>query len=121
MTVQIIASQHRQVAVDIVEPAAQTSANAYAAITGGDVDARMWRSVAMTVLVATNTIKWTVYGANASNFSDEVVVQAEAVVAVGAAGTYAVAQAPYSYYRAKIASNVADTHGVVTYRAILKG
>jgi hypothetical protein len=81
----------------------------------------MWRSLAYTIAVATNDVKWTVYGANASDYSDEQVVQAEASVVAGTTGTYIVAQAPYAYYRVKIDSTVDDAHGVVTLRAIMKG
>lgn len=121
MTVQMIASAHRQVAVDAVGPLEQAGTNAAAVVTGSEVDARGWRSLAYTIAVADETLTWTVYGANQADFADEVVVNAGADVAAGAASSYAVAQAPYAYYRVKIVNKVADVVGTATVSAILKG
>lgn len=121
MTVQIVGSIHRNVAVDIVTPAAQLSANADAVVVGSEIDARAWESLAYTIKVATNAITWTVFGANTADYSDETVVQAAASVDVGASGSYAMAQAPYAYYRVKIRSTVADVHGTATVVGIAKG
>jgi len=121
MTVQLVANEQRQVAIDIIAPTAQASTNAYAAITGGDIDARMWKSLGITIAVITNNIKWTVYGANASDFSDEQVVQVEATVAAAATGTYVTAQSVYAYYRIKIVDASGGSHGTVTMNAIQKG
>lgn len=121
MAVQMINNQHRQVAVDIVAPAAQASVNAETVLAGSEMDMRMWRSLGYTAKVATNAVTWVVYGANSSDYSDEVVVQAAANVAAGATGTYAVAQAPYAYYRVKIYSTAGGVHGVATLAGIAKG
>lgn len=121
MTVQMIANQHRQAAVDIVTPDAQTSTNADAVVAGSEIDARMWRSLAYTIKVAVNAVTWTVFGANASDYSDEVVVNSAASVAAGSASSYAVSQAPYAYYRVKIRSTVADTPGTATIVGVAKG
>jgi len=121
MAVQLIANAHRQVAVDIVTPAAQASVNAETVLAGSEIDARMWRSIAYTIAIITAGVKWAVYGANAADYSDEQAVQALTNVAAAATGTYTVAQAPYAYYRVKIASNVADTPGAATLRGIAKG
>jgi len=121
MAVILIANAHRQAAVDSVAPVAQASANAEAVLAGSEIDARMWRSIAYTVAIAAAGVKWAVYGANAADYSDEQAVQALTNVAAAASGAYAVAQAPYAYYRVKIVSNVADTPGTATLRGIAKG
>jgi hypothetical protein len=121
MTIQLIANEQRQVAVDILTPAAQASTNGAAVITGSGMDMRMWRSLTYTIANITDTITWWVYGANASDYSDEVIVNGPLDVLASAVDSYAVAQAPYGYYRAKIQSKVADTPGTVTLRAIAKG
>lgn len=121
MTVINISNQHRQSAVEVVEPTAQASTNDPAVLAGSELDARMWRSVAYTVKVATNTITWWVYGANAADYSDEVIVDGPSDVVAAAADSYAVAQAPYGHYRLKIESKVDATHGTVTARGIAKG
>jgi len=123
MTVSIIANEHRQVAVDAIAPGAQTSNNSESLFVGSEIDARMWRSVAYTIVNAdgANTVQWSVYGAHANNYADEVAVQALTDVGPAAAGNYAVAQAPFSYYRAKIKSKVGGSHGACTLRGLAKG
>lgn len=106
--------------VDIVAPVGQLSTNAYVVLTGSGMDLRAWRSLAYTIAVITNDVTWEVYGANASDYSDEQAVQAGASVAAAATGTYAVTQAPYAYYRVKVKSTVAETHGTATLRGIAK-
>lgn len=101
--------------------ASHNTTDAYAAVTEVSVDAAQYASVAYTIAVATNAIKWTVYGANQSDYSDEQVVQAEATVAASATGTYAVAQAPYRYYRIKIKASVGGSQGAVVAAVMLKG
>lgn len=107
--------------VDVVAPAAQASTNSAAVLVGSAIDARGWRSLAYTVKVATNTISWWVYGANTEDFSDEVIVDGPSDVVATGADSYAVAQAPYGFYRAKIQSKVAGNHGTVTLAGIAKG
>lgn len=121
MTVQLISNQHRQAAIDMGTPAGQISANAETVLVGSEMDMRMWKSLGYTAKVATNAVTWVVYGANSADYSDEVVVQAAASIAAGANGTYAVAQAPYAYYRVKIYSTVGGSHGTVTLAGIAKG
>ncbi len=121
MTVALIANQHRQAAIEQVTPDAQASVDAETLLTGSEIDARMWRSVCYTIAVITNGVKWAIYGANASDYSDEVAIQALTNVAAAAASSYSVAQAPYAYYRVKIASNVGGAVGTATLRGIAKG
>lgn len=98
----------------------QTSTNSYVQHAGTVLDALFHRFVSMTVKVATNDIKWTVYGANQSDFSDKVEVQAEAVVAAAAVGSFSSASAVWRYYGAEIKSSVGGSHGAVTAAAIAK-
>ncbi len=117
----LVVAGTRQVPVEMVTPNAQISTASVVAVTGSEIDARAWRSVAYTVAVATNTVQWWVYGANASDYSDEVIVDGPSDVAAAAADSYAVEQAPYAYYRVKIIDKVGGTHGTVTVRGIAKG
>ena len=100
----------------------QTSTNTETAVVGSGVDARAWRSLCATIYNAdeANTVQWSVYGANASDYSDEVAVQALTDVGPLAAGTYSTTQAPYAYYRIKIHSKVDDAHGACTVYVVLK-
>jgi hypothetical protein len=119
MTVLLTAAQ-RQVEILAVAPDAQASTNTATAVAGSALDARPWRSVAYTIVGATQTIEWWVYGANAADFSDEVIVDGPADVAAAAVDSYAVAQAPYAYYRVKIKSKVNDVHGAALVRGLAK-
>ena len=103
---------------ETVAPTPLLSTNSLVAVA--EIDVGPWKSLAYTIAVATNSIDWTVFGANASDYSDEQVVQAEAAVGAAATGTYAVAQAPYRYYRVKIKSTTPDSHGTATIRGIAK-
>jgi hypothetical protein len=116
MTVKIVASQHKQRAVDELDPVAQASVDADTVLAGSELDARLWGSASYTIKVATAAIHWTVYGANVSDYSDEVVAQTEASVGIGAVGSYAVAPPVYRYYRAKIHSAGAGVPGTATLR-----
>jgi hypothetical protein len=106
--------------IEQVAPVAQASVNADAVLAGSAMDVRGWASLAYTIVVATNTVDWTVYGAHLATFADEVVVQAEASVLATAVGSYAVSQAPFSYYRVKIHSNVGGAHGTATLVGMAK-
>jgi len=103
---------------ETVAPAALASTNSLVALAAIDIGS--WQSLAYTIKVATASVDWTVFGANAADYSDEVIVQAEAAVAAAGIGSYAVAQAPYRYYRVKIKSTVADTPGTATVVGIAK-
>lgn len=119
-TVMVMAGT-RQVPIEMVTPNAQASANAAAVLAGSDLDMRGWRSLTYTVQVAANTVTWWVYGANKADYSDEVIVDGPSDVAATASDSYAVSQAPYAYYRVKVQSKVAGSHGTVTLAGIAKG
>lgn len=84
------------------------------------IDVRGYQSLSITLLATVQTLKWTVYGANLSDYSDEVVVQAEAVVAADAVGSYTTTQAPFGFYRAKVANNAGGVVGTAQVQAYAK-
>lgn len=104
-----------------VAPAAQASTASTVVVADSEIDARPYSSVAYTISVATNAIKWSVFAANAADYSDEVAVVSATTVAAGASTSYAVAPAPYSYYRVKIIDDSGGVHGTATVRGIAKG
>ena len=106
---------------DAVSPVAQLSTASAVVVVGSELDARPRTTVAYTVAVITQAIKWSVWGANASDFSDEVAVLAPATVAAAASSSYAATPAPYSYYRVKIIDDSGGVHGTATVRGIAKG
>ena len=113
-------SGSRIIQLEDITPAAQASTNSYAVVTDSNGTARAWQSISYTIKVITNSVDWTVHGANISDFSDEVIVNAESSVAAGATDSYAVTQAAYSYYRVKIKSTVADNAGTATVTGVMK-
>jgi len=119
-TVMVIAGT-RQVPIEMVTPAAQASVAAETLLVGSQMDMRGWRSLAYTLQCAAQTITYNVYGANAADYSDEVVVSGPTDIAAAANSSYAVAQAPYGYYRVKILDKVGGVHGTVTLAGIAKG
>jgi len=106
---------------ELLHGCAQTSTNSYVAVTGSALEASAWRSVDYTISVLTNSIKWEVFADNDPAFGTEVIVQAEATVAANASGTFSIANAPYTNYRLKIKSAVADTHGNVSVYGLMTG
>ena len=103
-----------------VTPAAQASTNAYADVAGSTIDARLLDSIAYTLTNITNTITWRVLGANASDFSDSLIVQAAADVAAAASANYSAAPAVWRYYKVQVIDKVGGSHGTVTVRGIAK-
>ncbi len=89
-------------------------------LAGAETDARVWFSLCYTIKVITNPVTCSVWGANAADYSDEVAVLSPVSVAASAASSYAVAPAPYSYYRVKIIDTSGGSHGVATVRGIAK-
>ncbi len=98
----------------------QASTNATVVVAGAEIDATQFRSVCYTIAVATHDVDWSVFGANASDYSDEVAVLAATKVSAGANSSYSVAQAPFRYYRVKIVDDVGGTHGTATVNGIAK-
>lgn len=107
-------------AVIVVDPAAQASTNAWAAVADSDIDTLGLKTACYTLLNAAQTIQWRVVGANVSDFSDAQIVQAAADVLAAATATYTVAAAPYRYYRVEIIDKVGGSHGTATVHGIGK-
>ena len=105
-----------------VSPAAQASTNSYVAVTGSPLDVTWQKSVAYTIEnTGADTIDWRVVAGNASDFSDAIIVQAEAAVAAAAFGNYSVVTAVWKHYRVEVKSTVADTPGEATVLGVGKG
>ena len=80
------------------------------------------RSVSFTILENNvNTIKWQVLASNDASFAVAVEAQAEAVVAKAGSSSYAIAQAPYRYYKVQVKASVGSSQGNVTVVGIAKG
>src|ERR1035437_5025976 len=103
-----------------VTPTGQISTASTVVLAGCEFDARPWTAIAYTVAVITNSVTWSVWGANAADYSDEQAVLAPVSVIASATGTYVAALAPYAYYRVKIIDTVGGTHGTATVRGIVK-
>ena len=101
-------------------PDPQVSTNSEAVLDGSELDTGGYGSLSYTIRVATKSIDWVVYGADAADYSDKVEVKAAATVAASAVGSYAVAPPPYRYYRVTIASTVPGDHGTATVVAHCK-
>jgi len=100
--------------VQKVNPVAQVSTAAYVVYAGSAMDMIDFITLAYTIKAVTESVKWKVFGANLSDYSDEVEVQAEATVLAAAASSYAVSPAPYAYYRVKITDGSGHSTATVT-------
>ena len=98
--------------------AAAAQTNSYVARLS--LDARAYATVAITVVATVEAVKWTVFGATQSDYSDEVVVQVEATVSAATVGSFVVGPAVFPYYRAKIKNSVADTVGTAALFGVMK-
>jgi hypothetical protein len=87
----------------------------------GAIDTGTAVALVYTFKAATNALKWTVFGANLADFSDEAVVQAEATVNAAAVGNYSTTQAVYRFYRVKHKASVGGSQGTATVTAVAKG
>lgn len=98
----------------------QASTNATVVVAGAEIDATQFRSVAYTAIAASHDVDWSVFGANAADYSDEVAVLTATKITAGANANYSVAQAPYRFYRVKVIDDVGGTHGTITVNGIAK-
>ncbi len=99
---------------------AATSTASTAVATGAEIDATQFRTVCYTITVATHDVDWSVFGANVSDYSDEVAVLAAVKVASAGVSSYTVSPAPFRFYRVKIIDDVGGTHGVATINGVGK-
>ena len=79
------------------------------------------KTVCYTAIAATHDVDWSVFGANVSDYSDEVAVLAATKIAsFRANASYTASPAPYRYYRVKVIDDVGGTHGAITVNGIAK-
>lgn len=114
----VVNSGGLQVPVHYAETDAQSGTGSLAVVTGSEIDARAWRSLAYTAVVATAAMDWNVYGANASDYSDEVAVDTNTNVAAGN-DSYVIDFAPFNFYRVKAKNNGGST-GTIKIRGACK-
>ena len=118
------------------EPDPVVTTNSYA--PAAELDASSWKSVSFTIVnigeldsegelildsggdPIGNTLKWEVFAANASDYSDEVIVKAEASVLLLGIDSYNVLQAPFRYYRIKLKSATGGQEATALIRGIAK-
>lgn len=103
-----------------VAPVGQLSTASTVVLAGCEFDARAWTSLTYTIAVSTHDVTWSVWGANASDYSDETAVLTAVSVVAAAFSSYAVSLAPYAFYRVKIIDTVGASHGTATVRGIVK-
>jgi len=105
-----------------VTVSAQASTDDYADC-GAALDATHTASVSYTILNkhATRVLHWKVLADNDAAFTAPVTIQAEADIAGAASATYAVAQAPYRYYKVQIQSQDAGLACTADLFGIAKG
>lgn len=110
-------------AAEIVTPASQATENAWAAVAGSVMDALHYASVSFTILNShgAHGLNWRVMASNDAAFAVTVEVQASALVAASASDDYAVAQAPYRYYRIDVQTAVAGDHADAVVVGLAKG
>lgn len=120
MSTTLVQTESRRPAA-VTGALSQASTASTVVVTGSDMDATQFASVSYTIKVITNDVGWSVFGANVSDFTDEVAVQAATQVVAGAAGSYSVAQAPFRYYRVKVIDQVGGSHGTATVNGVRKG
>ncbi len=106
---------------DEVTPAAQASIDAETVVTGSELDASVFSVLSYTVKnTGANAIDITTYGANASDFSDEVLVDTMNAIAAAAIDSYVVDRPPYRYYRCKVAADSGGSQGAATLRGVAR-
>ena len=121
-TVLHVHAKPREQLVEVTGALEQTSTNTETAVTGSNLDAGPWTTIAYTVINSdeANTVQFSVYGANVSDFSDETVVSALTDIAPLAAGSYSTTQVAFRYYRVKIHSKVDNAHSACVVNGICK-
>jgi hypothetical protein len=100
----------------------QVSTNTSAEVVGSKLSA--WQGLSMSYTIVNSgddTLSWIVYGANSSDLSDKVIVNASADVLSDGASSYSVFVAPFSFYVVYIKSKVDDTPGTAVVNGIVKG
>jgi hypothetical protein len=94
-------------------PTQQASTDTLAVVAGSSVDVSASKAVRYGVEVSGQAVKWTVYGANVADYSDEQVVRAEVSVAAGHTDHASFPSPAFSYYRVKIRSAATGQTGAL--------
>ena len=98
----------------------QASTSSTAVVAGTEMDATQFGILSYTAVVATHDVDWSVFGANKSDYSDEVAVLSATKISAGGNSSYSTANAPYRYYRVKVIDDVGGTHGTITVNGLAK-
>jgi len=98
----------------------QTSTSSTVVVSGAEIDATQYQTVCYTAICATNAVKWSVFGANVSDYSDEVAVLSATTINSGANASYTVSPAPFRYYRVKVIDDTGGVHGTITVNGVAK-
>ena len=102
--------------------AVQASTNTSVVATDATMQTSYGTAISYTIVnTGDDTISWILYGANASDLSDKVIVKASADVLAAGVDSYSNSLAPFEYYGIFIKSKVDNTPGEATIRGILKG
>lgn len=104
-------------------PAEQATVNAWADVAGSALDTLHCGSVAYTILNThvANGLNWKVLASNDAAFAASVEVQASALVAAQASGSYSAAVAVWRYYKVQVQSAVAGSHAAAVVVGVAKG
>lgn len=112
---------------------AQTSTNDNpTVVTDSAMDIRSFTYAGYNVVVTTNTMKISVYGGNASDFSDEGLITTAVANAAGVwrwvggnsmladSASHAPQPLPYGYVRMKFQTNAGGANGTITWTGMAK-
>jgi len=110
-------------AAAVASPAQQETANAWADVAGSTLDTLYCGSVAYTILNAhaANGLNWKVLASNDVAFAASVEVQASALVAAQASGSYSATVAVWRYYKIQVQSAVGGAHATAVVAGVAKG
>lgn len=110
-------------AASLAEPAAQATTNAWTDVAGSALDALHCGSVAYTLrnTDGANGLNWKVLASNDVAFAASVEVQASALVAAQASGSYSATVAVWRYYKIQVQSAVGGAHATAVVAGVAKG
>lgn len=105
-----------------VSPSATASTDSLSLVAGSTLDTLNYDSVSYTVTNShiSNSITYTVFGANSADFSDKVITNIGTAIAAGLTSAFS-GTAVFRYYAVYIISTVVLTPGTALVRGIAKG
>jgi hypothetical protein len=115
-------TQQGQVILVDTSASPYTTTDTLSPVPGSDVDSTLFSTIGYTIqnTGGTNTISFTVTGANRADFSDEVIVQASTTVSPSSTGSFSTFFAAFRYYRIKAKSTASGNSSTVQVAAVLK-